>query len=358
MNSKHAASIDRGHDTRNLREDFYKRAAAQKLSPLWVILDTIATNTPRSACVPAIWRYADVRPYLTEAAALITPEEAERRVMVLENPGITRGNRITQSLYAGLQIVLPGEIAPPHRHTANALRFIIEGTGAYTSVDGEKTVLHPGDFVVTPGWTWHDHGNETSEPVVWMDGLDVHIINLFDASFREPYPAKTFPQTRREGASYVTHGHNMRPVDHQGSGTRNSPIFNYPYSISREVLHQLSQTSDPDECHGHKMKFTNPVTGDWAMPTISTCMQLLPAGFATKPYRSTDGTIFSIIEGHGRSEIGSESFEWRAKDTFVVPSWTPVRHFPESEAVVFSFSDRAIQEKLGIWREQRGELPS
>jgi len=106
------------------------------------------------------------------------------------------------------------------------------------------------------------------------------------------------------------------------------------------------------------MKFTNPVTGDWAMPTISTCMQLLPAGFATKPYRSTDGTIFSIIEGHGRSEIGSEIFAWRAKDTFVVPSWTPVRHFPESEAVVFSFSDRAIQEKLGIWREQRGELPS
>lgn len=336
------------------REDFYRRAAAEKLSPLWQVLDTIATEEPRSPCVPALWRYADIRPYLDEASGLITPEEAERRVMILENPGLDRGNRITHSLYAGLQIVLPGEIAPPHRHTANALRFIMEGTGAYTSVDGEKAFLHPGDFVVTPGWTWHDHGNETGEPVVWLDGLDVHVVNLLDASFREGYPDRVYPEKRQAGASYALHGHNMRPIDHAGNGTRNSPIFNYPYSVSRETLHRMARAGAPDPFHGHKMKFVNPENGDWAMPTIATCMQYLPAGFETAAYRSTDGTVFAVVEGSGRSTIGDETFEWGPRDLFVVPSWHFVRHYPDSDAVLFSYSDRAIQEKLGFWREQRG----
>jgi gentisate 1,2-dioxygenase len=335
------------------REDFYRRAAAQKLSPLWVVLETIASNEPRSPCLPALWRYADVRPYLTEASEVITPEEAERRVMVLENPGMNRGNRITHSLYAGLQIVLPGEIAPPHRHTANALRFIIEGKGAYTSVDGEKTVLAPGDFVITPGWTWHDHGNETQDPVVWLDGLDVHVINLFDASFREAYPDKTYPATKSPGASYDQHGHNMRPIDYQPSSP-NSPIFNYPYGVSRDVLHRQSRDGIVDPHHGFKMKFINPVDGGWAMPTIATCMQLLPLGFKSLPYRSTDGTIFSVVEGRGTSVVGDQTFEWQERDIFVVPSWVDVQHFPRTESVLFSYSDRAIQEKLGIWRERRG----
>ena len=334
------------------REDFYRRAADQKLSPLWAVLETIASNEPRSPCLPALWRFADCRPYLIEASKVITAEEAERRVMVLENPGMDRGNRITHSLYGGLQIVLPGEIAPPHRHTANALRLIIEGKGAYTSVDGEKTVLAPGDFVITPGWTWHDHGNETKEPVVWLDGLDVHVINLFDASFRESYPDKTYPLTKKPGASYDQHGHNMRPIDYQPSST-NSPIFNYPYHVSRDVLYRQSRGGNADPHHGYKMKFINPVDGGWAMPTIATCMQLLPAGFASSPYRSTDGTIFSVVEGSGTSVVGDQTFEWQEKDIFVVPSWIDVQHFPRTESVLFSYSDRAIQEKLGIWRERR-----
>ena len=272
--------------------------------------------------------------------------------MVLENPGMNRGNRITHSLYAGLQIVLPGEVAPPHRHTANALRLIIEGTGAYTSVDGEKTVLAPGDFVITPGWTWHDHGNETKEPVVWLDGLDVHVINLFDSSFREAYPDRTYPVTKAPGASYDQHGHNMRPIDYQPTSP-NSPIFNYPYQVSRDVLYRRSRDGNADPHHGYKMKFINPVDGGWAMPTIATCMQLLPSGFVSLPYRSTDGTIFSVVEGRGTSVVGDQTFEWQEKDIFVVPSWVDVRHFPRTESVLFSYSDRAIQEKIGIWRERR-----
>jgi len=336
------------------RENFFTRAAQKNLSPLWPILDQIASDAPRSPCIPALWRYKEVRPFLMEAAELISAQEAERRVMVLENPGMDHANRITHSLYAGLQVVLPGEVAPAHRHTANALRFIVEGNGAYTAVAGEKTLLHPGDFVITPGWTWHDHGNHSEEPVIWIDGLDVHLVNLIDAAFRESYSELTFPAGKSESASYTAYGHNMVPIDHKVDGTGNSPIFNYPYRVTREVLHRLSRNGDPDACHGFKMKFIDPTTGSWAMPTISSCMQLLPAGFATSPYRSTDGTIFSVVEGRGKSIIHGQTYDWVEKDIFVVPSWHFVQHFVETDAVLFSYSDRATQEKLGFWREQRG----
>src|SRR5437667_12280799 len=125
---------------------------------------------------------------LIEAGSLITAKEAERRVLILQNPALREHSppRITHSLFAGLQLILPGEIAPSHRHTQSALRFIIEGEGAYTAVDGERTTMRPGDFVITPSWSWHDHGNETKEPMVWLDGLDIPIVRLLDASFAEP----------------------------------------------------------------------------------------------------------------------------------------------------------------------------
>ena len=157
------------------------------------MLHGLVTAVPAPRCVPAHWRYADVRPYVMEACGLISTEEAERRVMVLENPGLPGQSRITQSLFCGLQIILPGEVAPAHRHVASALRFIIEGKDAYTAVGGERTMMQPGDFVITPSMTWHDHGNLGDAPMVWLDGLDMHIVNLFDASFREGYPGKVHP---------------------------------------------------------------------------------------------------------------------------------------------------------------------
>src|SRR5665213_4394446 len=147
------------------REGFYQRAGGQNLAPLWRVLGALVTDEPVTPVKPTIWKYKDVRPYLMEACKLITAAEAERRVMMLENPGLTGQSRITHSLFAGLQIILPGEIAPAHRHVASALRFIIEGKDAYTAVNGEKTYMLPGDFVITPSWTWHDHGNDGDGPM-------------------------------------------------------------------------------------------------------------------------------------------------------------------------------------------------
>ena len=334
------------------RKDFYGRAKHQHLAPLWRVLHGLVTATPVTRAVPALWRYAEVRPYLMEACELIGAAEAERRVMVLENPGLPGQSRITQSLFAGLQIILPGEIAPAHRHVASALRFIIEGSNAFTAVAGERTTMEPGDFVITPSWTWHDHGNEGSGPMVWLDGLDMHVINLLAASFREDLGGKAHRLERPEGAAPAEFGNNLLPVDvtHR---SQTSPIFNYPYRKSRESLDALQRTRAPDAWHAYKMKYINPVNGGWAMPTISTWLQLLPKGFRTAPYRSTDGAIFTVVEGRGRSTVGGETFDWGPHDIFVAPSWSAHTHQASEDAVLFIYSDRVIQEKLDIWREAK-----
>jgi gentisate 1,2-dioxygenase len=335
------------------RQQFYERIAPANLAPLWENLHRMVTAEPTPACVPAIWHYRDVRPYLMESGGLITAQEATRRVLMLMNPGLGGEASITGSLFAGLQLIMPGEIAPAHRHSQSALRFIIEGHGAYTAVDGERTTMQPGDFVITPSWTWHDHGNETSEPMVWLDGLDIQIVKLLGASFAEGYPDDTQPISRAEGDSFARFGHNLLPVDWKPE-VKTSPVFNYPYARTREALENLARNGAPDAYHGHKLRYVNPASGEFAMPTIATFVQLLPASFASQPYRSTDGTVFVVVEGKGETRIGDTVFRWEPRDIFVAPSWMEHTHHAESETVLFSFSDRVVQEKLGLWREARG----
>jgi len=211
--------------------------------------------------------------------------------------------------------------------------------------------MHPGDFILTPSWTYHDHGNPGDTPTVWLDGLDIPIVNLFDASFAEHYPGDVQPNTIPNGDSLARYGTNMLPVDYTPAST-SSPIFNYPYSRSREALEQLRRNGPAHECHGIKMRFVNPASGDFPMPTIGAFMQLLPAGFRGKTYRQTDATIFAVVEGQGRTQIGGTSYVWGPRDIFVAPSWAPVAHDAKSEAVLFSISDRPAQQALGLWREQ------
>ena len=336
------------------RADFYRRASGRHLAPLWRVLHGLVTDVPKPSCVPALWRYAEVRPYLIEACGLISTEESQRRVLILENPGLTGQSRITRSLFAGLQIIQPGEVAPAHRHVASALRFIIEGRDAYTAVAGERTMMEPGDFVITPSWTWHDHGNESDGPMVWLDGLDMHIVNLCDASFREDYDARNYPLTRPEGAATAEAGSNLLPMDFEAR-SQTSPVFNYPYRVTRDCLDRLRKFRDADACHGYRMRYINPVNGGSAMPTLTTAMQLLPKGFKTEAYRCTASTVFTVVEGSGTTWIADQRFDWEAHDVFVVPSWQRFEMEAASEAVLFSYSDRVVQEKLDFFREQRGK---
>jgi gentisate 1,2-dioxygenase len=343
----------RNTTTSNTRADFYDRIGQHGMTPLWEVMRGLVTPEPASPCVPALWRYDDIRPFIMEAGGLITAKEAERRVLVLENPGMPGQSRITRSLYAGMQLILPGEVAPSHRHMQTALRFVIEGSGAFTAVDGEKTLMHPGDFVITPQWCWHDHGNDSAAPMVWLDGLDIPIVQLFDASFAEHFEADEQPLTKPEGDSLARYGSGLLPADHR-RGAIASPVFNYPYDRTREALEAMRKAQEWDPCHGLKMKYVNPVTGDYAMATMATFMQLLPKGFTGAPYQSTDGMVYVCVEGSGETLINGESFAWGPRDTFVVPSWAKHSHkVTGDDAVLFSFSDRAAQEKIELWRERR-----
>jgi len=335
------------------REAFYRKIDGENLTALWNVMGDLITPEPKSACRPYLWRFDAIRAHMLEAGRLITAKEAERRVLILENPGLRGQSKATTSLYAGIQLVMPGEVAPAHRHSQSALRFIMEGKGAHTAVDGERTMMQPGDFVITPSMTWHDHGNETDEPMFWLDGLDIPMVQLLDASFAEGLAEDEQPITRPAGDSFARYGHNLLPVDFRDR-SKTSPVFNYPYEHTRQALETAKKSSQWDPCHGLKLRYTNPASGEFAMPTIGTFIQLLPKAFKTARYRSTDATVFAVVEGRGRSRIGEQVFEWGPRDIFVVPSWQWVTHEADDEAVLFSFSDRPVQQKLDLFREDRG----
>ncbi|MEW5888256.1 MAG: gentisate 1,2-dioxygenase [Pseudomonadota bacterium] len=333
------------------RAEFYERIAGRHLKPLWEVLDNLVPEHPRSAAQPALWRYGEVRPFLLESGRLISAREAVRRVLILENPGLPGSSAVTRSLYAGLQLILPGEVAPSHRHTQSALRFVVEGRGAYTAVDGERVTMQPGDFIITPSWTWHDHGNPGDEPVVWLDGLDIPMVAFFDAGFAERHPEETQPVSRDEGVTLARYGENMAPPE-APLAARTSPIFSYSYGRSRAALARLHQAGEIHPARGVKLRYVNPLTGGYAMPTIASFLQLLPKGFSGRPQRSTDGTVYCVVEGEGVAEVGEARFHWGPHDVFVVPSWVPLRFEAAQESVLFSYSDRPVQEALGIYREE------
>jgi gentisate 1,2-dioxygenase len=316
--------------------------------PLW---ERTARMGPGSPAVPTIWRYRDMRPQLLRAVELITAKEAERRVFMLENPGLPGTGYITNSLYCGLQVIKPGEIAPAHRHTTNALRFIIEGEGAYSTIEGERVAMHPGDFVLTPGWTWHDHGNLGAAPVIWLDALDNPFGQFFGAIFRENYPGDTHPPCHADGTAQARFGSNLLPIEYRAE-TRSSPLLVYPYGRTRETLDRLARHGTLHPAHGVKMRYANPIDGGYVYPTIAVFIQWMPNGFSGQTYRSTDGTVFNVVEGRGRARIGELDFAFEPHDVFVVPPWMYYHFETERECVLFSYSDRAAQEALGFWREE------
>ena len=339
------------------RQQLYRDMDPHHLTPLWEVLHALVPQQPASPCVPAHWKYQDVRPLLMRAGEAITAEEAVRRVLILENPGLRGQSAVTQSLYAGLQLILPGEVAPSHRHTQSALRFIVEGSGAYTAVDGERTTMRPGDFIITPSWTFHDHGSEADGPVVWLDGLDIPIVRFFDAGFAENGGARSQAIIRAEGTSLARYGHNMVPVRHDPPFGATSPIFSYPYERSLEALNRLERDAPIDDWDGVKLRYTNPLTGGYPMPTMATFMQKLPAGFKGKGWRQTDGAVYSVVEGSGSVTIGHGERQWHfdfsPRDHFVIPSWHTARLSTAAGCVLFSYSDRPVHQALAIHQEER-----
>lgn len=338
---------------RAARAEFYSRIGAHDMTPLWEVLGALVPPTPRPVAQAALWRYQDVRERVMEAGRLISAEEAERRVLILENPALRGQSCITNSLYAGLQLILPGEVAPAHRHTQSALRLVLDGEGAYTAVDGERTTMRRGDFIITPAWTWHDHGNLGDQPVVWLDGLDIPIVRFLDAGFAERASESSQQPLRPEGDSLHRYGANMVPVDFDPRPADPTRVFVYPFERAREALRGLQAAGQPDPHLAHKLRYVNPATGASPMPTIGAYAQLLPAGFETRGYRCTDGTVHVCLQGSAELQVGERVWRVSENDVVVVPSWQTLSMRADQESIFFSFSDRPVQKMLGLWREER-----
>jgi gentisate 1,2-dioxygenase len=230
----------------------------------------------------------------------------------------------------------------------------MEGEGAFTTVDGERIAMAPGDFIITPSWTWHGHGHDGDGPMIWLDGLDNGLMAQLDTTFFEPGRGDGEPNAapRPAGDNRARWGAVMRPVTDTATGAT-SPLLSYPYAQTRDALESMRRAGGADACHGYRMEYVNPATGEAAMPTMTTTIMLLEAGFDGAPYRSTDGTVFTVLEGEGETVIGDTVLSWAPRDVFVVPSWAEHRHLASSDSVVFTFSDRVVQQKLGVWREAR-----
>lgn len=343
---------------------FPARVRAAHLVPLWEVMRGMLPMEPRPTARAHHWPRSQWHPAMHESVAIVSAEQAERRVLLLENPGLAGESRIAATMNCGLQLLLPGERAHDHRHSQTALRFVIEGEGAVTIVDDRPIPMQPGDFVLTPAYCWHAHENHGTQPVVWLDGLDVPLARFMGATFFEPVregkPARppSPPPSPVPGESTAqTLAPALAPVSHMGA-TQPSPVHGYPYGPSLAALRADLRAGQVDAWHGVKRYYANPQDGGHALPTISAYLQLLPGGFEGRAWQSTEAIVYCVAEGSGRSMLAGPgdtplAFDWGPGDCFVVPGWVAQRHSAHGDAVLFSFSDGAAQQRLGMWQERR-----
>jgi gentisate 1,2-dioxygenase len=341
------------------RQQFYAELEGQQMGPLWAVLGRTLTAQPPRREVPHLWSWRTVRPQLLRSGALVTTAEAERRVLMFLNPSNPARIGATATLYAAMQLILPGESARAHRHSPAALRFIVEGSGAYTCVDGEKVSMVPGDLVLTPPMVWHDHGNEGNEPVIWLDGLDIPLLLSLQCMFFEEFAGATQPVVMPQGRSERLQGRCLFPAgggDAAAPPLPYSPIWRYAWSDAREALECLRRSTPADPCDGYLLRYANPATGGEVLATLGCRLQLLERGTHTRARRQTASFVYHVAEGRGYSLLDGVHFDWEQGDTFAVPIWCWHEHVaPDADAVLFSYTDLPVLKALG---QERVEVRS
>ena len=354
-------------ETEAERAGLSRDAASLNLVEFWAQRDDIELTKPRNRTQACKWSWADVEPRLMLASRIVPIEEAERRVLVCANPGLGGKPYTSQTILAAYALYNPGETAPVHRHTPSATRFVLEGSGGYTMVGGEKITMSRGDLVLTPAGLWHDHGNEGETPVIWVDILNFPLVEALDATiFEFDYSEPNGPdgvaeprdrQTMREppnhsGELYSTGGIKPLFVDHRRGPTEHSPQFFYRYAQTRAALERM-RTYEGSPYDGLIVEVTDPTTGQSVMPSLSFRAQLLRRGETTRPQRKMASTVYCVIEGRGSSEIGGRRFDWEPNDIFVVPNWAWHRHLAASEDVVLmSATDEPAMRMLGLYKHE------
>ncbi len=331
---------------------YSKRLEELCLAPLWAALPVLLPHERVSRVVSHHWRWADVRGPLLEAARLVAIEQAERRVLVLCNPGLPGTHAATATLYAGLQVILPGESAPSHHHTPAALRLVVEGRGAYTTVDGVKCIMEAGDLIITPPLRWHDHGHEGTEPVIWLDGLDLPLVRNLDASWASRTKPASPPTTSTDSSEDEFTAAGLVPR-HSRYDDTGYPQLRWPWRTVRSALARMAATAPARSTV--VLRHVNPRTGDFPLRIMGSEAQWLRPGETTRAERRTGSGVFHVIEGRGESRIGDATVAWEAGDCFVAPPWHWIEHRNPSgsaPACLFQLTDEPALRSLGLWDEE------
>jgi len=297
--------------------------------PLWKQMNVLVPPQPKPKAAAHKWEYKAVRPHLIRAGQLVPEEQAERRVLMLINPKMD-APFTTDTLYAGLQLVLPGETAPAHRHTAFAVRFIIEGNGGFTAVHGQRIRMSRGDFILTPYWRWHDHGNDgVADPMIWLDGLDLPQFQHFPVHFAQHYSSPRYPAEDAE----------------------HSPIH-----FPRAEMSAKLEAAPGDHVIIRYTSQEEGKEGQDVSVRIGAQCERLEAGCASEAGRENGSSVYHVIDGTGKTTIGETTIEWVKGDTFCIPAWEPYQHRATERTFLFRFDDRPMLKALGFYREEKEDF--
>jgi gentisate 1,2-dioxygenase len=341
----------------DLPSDYVQDLRAHNLVPLWPSLrGVLPPQVPTRQTRPTVWYYQTIKPLLLQAGELTPIEKAERRVLVLANPGHgLEKMQASAAMYLGMQLLLPGEWAPSHRHTPNAVRMIVEGEGAYTTVDGEKCPMLRGDLILTPTGLWHEHGHDGEQPVIWLDVLDLPLVYYTETSYHINGNRQHVHAEHASDAPATAAG--LAPTTVFERGRKAYPLLRYPWKDARASLLALAEKNPEAECV--QLTYINPQTGDHVQNILGFyALMLRPGQTLRLPVRSP-ACVFHVIEGQLRTDItadsGSQKFTLAEADTCCAPGYTPVTltNLKDQPTFVFMADETPLHQKLGLY-ENRG----
>jgi gentisate 1,2-dioxygenase len=342
--------VSKNNDRATRLEAMYTNMTANSLEGLWR-MERQGPNVQ-----PYLWKWDVLRCLMAQAGDLVDiPRPGERRALALINPGIPGALGTTHTIYTAIQLVRPGEVARAHRHTPNALRFMIEGEGASTTVEGERVPMHPGDLVLTPNWLWHEHRNEGDRDVVWLDGLDSPFVFAMAAAVYEPYNEGFLNESRPEDLSGRSYGlGTVRPIGYEAPG-QGVPLLVYRWEAVEPVLCKLAEDDTATAYDGVSIEYVNPGNGSPTLSTMSCWMTMLRPHEKTKAHRHTYSTVYHVFRGTGHTIIEGRRYHWDVGDSFVVPPWAWHEHANTSAAdpaYLFSINDLPALAPFALNREQ------
>jgi gentisate 1,2-dioxygenase len=327
-------------------DDLRARWQAAHVSPLWE--SPTAHKKDAGPEKPFLWPWRALRELAAGVAAIQSPAAVERRVLSLVNPKrrSAEDEATIRSIAAAIQVLLPGEAARPHRHSMNALRFVLEGRGAFTVVNGKSCPMSEGDLILTPAWTWHEHVHRGDAPIVWLDVLDVPLHQFLGTASFQPGPARDLPLQIDDAAFSVP---NLVPVC-AGIGEQYSPVFHYPWSSMAAAL----QAAPLGQDGSRRVRYVNPLTGGPSMALLDAFVIEI-GGRNTAPFRTSSSAVCSVVEGHGASLVGDETVTWSPKDFFTLPPGNWISHRSGSDrSRLLIVSDREVLRRLDLLTEEWG----